>query len=58
MSEIFKLSFVQLNDYSNLKVEKNILSNRLGVLNNQIDYNWLNLPLSTEDSTRHARGPV
>ena len=46
VSEIFKLSFVQINDFSNPKVEKNILSNRLGVLNNQIDYNWLNLPLS------------
>ena len=31
---------------SNLRVGKNILTNRLGILNNEINYNWLNLTLT------------
>ena len=42
-----RCSFVKINDYSNLKIGKNIMTNRLGVLNNQIDYDWLNLSLNT-----------
>ena len=34
---------VQINDYSNIRVGKNILMNRLRILNNEIDYSWLNL---------------
>ena len=30
--------YVQINDVSTTKIGKNILSNRLGILNNQIDY--------------------
>ena len=40
-------SFVKINDYSNLKIGKNIMTNRLGILNNQIDYDWLNLSLTS-----------
>ena len=31
-------------DTSNNKTGKNLISNRLTVINNEIDYNWLNLP--------------
>ena len=34
---------VRVTDVSNIKVGKNILMNRLTVINNEIDYNWLNL---------------
>ena len=40
-------SSVKINDFSNLKIGKNIMTNRLGVLNNVIDYDWLNLGLNT-----------
>ena len=40
-------TFVQINDYSNLKIGKNIMANRLRVLNNQINYDWLNLSLNS-----------
>ena len=36
---------VRVTDVSNIKVGKNILMNRLTVINNEIDYNWLNLSL-------------
>ena len=36
---------VQVTDVSNIKVGKNILMNRLTVINNENDYNWLNLSL-------------
>ena len=39
--------FVQINDESALKIGKNILMNRLGILNNKIDYDWLNQSLNT-----------
>ena len=38
--------YVQINDVSATKIGKNILSNRLGILYNQIDYDWLNLSLN------------
>ena len=34
-----------INDYSKLKVGKNILSNRLTCLNNEVKLDWLNLSL-------------
>ena len=36
-------SLVKINDYSNQKIGKNIMTNRLGALNNLIDHDWLNL---------------
>ena len=36
----------KITDMSNLRIGKNILTNRLVVLNNEIDYNWLNLTLT------------
>ena len=39
--------FVQINDESALRIGKNILMNRLGILNNKIDYDWLNQSLNT-----------
>ena len=33
-------------DGSSFKIGKNIISNRLNLLNDQIDYNWLNLKLT------------
>ena len=35
-----------INDYSNLRIGKNILANRLPTLNNQINLDWLNLSLN------------
>ena len=35
----------QINDYSRLKIGKNILCNRLNELNNRVDLDWLNLSL-------------
>ena len=35
-----------INDFSNLKVGKNILSNRLTCLNNEVNLDWLNLSLT------------
>ena len=37
----------QISDYSKLKVGKNVLANRLRILNNQIDLDWLNLSLNS-----------
>ena len=36
-----------INDCSHLKIGKNILCNRLGVLNNQIKLDWLNLSFNS-----------
>ena len=41
-----RLNSVQINDMSNLRIGKNVLSNRLGILNNEINYEWLNLNLT------------
>ena len=35
----------QINDYSNIRIGKNMISNRLNVLNNQISLGWLNQSL-------------
>ena len=40
-----RMEMFQINDVSRLKVGKNILCNRLTVLNNQVNLNWLNLSL-------------
>ena len=40
-----RLNNVQINDYPSLRIGKNILLNRLGVLNNEIPYDWLNFSL-------------
>ena len=40
-------NYVQINDDSNLRIGKNILTNRLGILNNLIEYQWLNLSLTS-----------
>ena len=40
-----RMEMFQINDVSRLKVGKNILCNRLTVLNNQVNFNWLNLSL-------------
>ena len=37
---------VHINDVSKLKIGKNIIMNRLGVLNNMIQFDWLNLSLN------------
>ena len=39
--------FVQISDTSKLRVEKNIMTNRLSILNNKIEYDWLNLSLDS-----------
>ena len=36
-----------ISDYSKLKVGKNVLANRLRILNNQIDLDWFNLSLNS-----------
>ena len=36
-----------INDYSKLLVGRNIISNRLTVLNNQVELDWLNLSLNS-----------
>ena len=41
-SEVFNI-----NDWSNIKVGKNILCNRLNVLNRHINFDWLNLSLTS-----------
>ena len=38
---------VQIIDISRMRVGKNILTNRLSVINNKIDYKWLNLSKDT-----------
>ena len=38
---------VQITDESLTRIGKNILMNRLGILNNKIDYDWLNLSLNS-----------
>ena len=35
-----------INDYSNLRVGKNIICNRLTILNRQVNLDWLNLSLT------------
>ena len=37
----------QINDFSRIKVGRNIMCNRLTVLNHQIKLDWLNLSLTT-----------
>ena len=37
----------QINDFSRLKIGRNVLCNRLNELNNQVDLDWLNLSLIT-----------
>ena len=39
--------YVLINDESTLRIGKNILMNRLGILNNQIEFDWLNLSLNS-----------
>ena len=39
--------YVLINDESSLRIGKNLLMNRLGVLNNLIEYDWLNQGLNT-----------
>ena len=39
--------YVLINDESSLRIGKNLLMNRLGVLNNLIEYDWLNQSLNT-----------
>ena len=41
-----RLNCVQINDMWNIRIGKNILSNRLGILNNEINYDWLDLTLT------------
>ena len=40
-----RLTVIQINDFSNLKIGKNILANRFGILNNTLTYDCLNLSL-------------
>ena len=42
-----RMEMFQVSDFSRLKVGKNILCNRLSILNNQINLNWLNLSLTS-----------
>ena len=35
----------QINDYSNIRIGKNIIANRMTILNNLINLDWLNLSL-------------
>ena len=42
-----RMEMFQINDFSRLKVGKNILCNRLTVLNNQVKLSWLNLSLTS-----------
>ena len=42
-----RCSKANLVDTSSNKTGKNLISNRLTVINNEIDYNWLNLPYHT-----------
>ena len=42
-----RLTCVQINDFSRIKIGKNSILNRLGVLNNEIKYTWLNLSLNS-----------
>ena len=39
------LSFLKYNDVSKIRVGRNIIANRMTVLNNQINLDWLNLSL-------------
>ena len=38
--------FFQINDFSNTKIGQNKMCNRLTVLNQQVNLNWLNLSLT------------
>ena len=42
-----RLNCVQINDFSKLRVGKNIMMNRLGILNNTINFDWLNLRITS-----------
>ena len=42
-----RMNSVQINHYSKLRVGKNILANRLGILNNLIQFDWLNFSLNS-----------
>ena len=42
-----RMKMFHINDCSKLLVGRNIVSNRLNVLNNQIDLDWLNLSLNS-----------
>ena len=37
---------IKITGNSNLRIGKNILMNRMGVLNNEIDFKWLKLTLT------------
>ena len=39
--------FVHINDYSKLEIGKNLMTNRLNILNNKIEYDRLNSSLET-----------
>ena len=43
--ENIRRKMFQINDYSNIKIGKNVICNRLNVLNNVIELDWLNLSL-------------
>ena len=40
-----RLKLFQINDFSKTRVGRNIIANRMTVLNNQINLDWLNLSL-------------
>ena len=42
-----RVNHVLIHDSSRIKVGRNILINRLNVLNGKIEYNWLNLSLDS-----------
>ena len=42
-----RLDCVQIFDNANLRIGKNILTNRLNIINNEIKFNWLNLNLTS-----------
>ena len=42
-----RLDCVQIFDDANIRIGKNILINRLNVLNNEIKFGWLNLNLTS-----------
>ena len=41
----YKLRYYSINDCSNIRLGKNIIANRMTVLNNLINLDWLNLSL-------------
>ena len=40
-----RLKLVNIREMNNLKIGKNLITNKLSILNNQIPYDWLNLSL-------------